>query len=395
MVEDKATLEHKSVLIVDDSRTMRRFLEALVTSFGMKPAAAEDAAGALAAWQNGGFDLILLDLVLPDGDGLQVLRAIREKDQSVCVVLVTGQGGVQTAIEAVREGADGYVDKDELTTSAQHASFRHTLERSLSLREGVRARRELESMRADLYAMVTHDLRHPLHIMQTASDALLNPLLPLTEENKRDLTQMIGDSIGSLVKQLDDFLEYAKIDAGFMKLEPAEMALAPVCAATVAQAKVLAQKKQQVIEMYVSSELPPVWADAKRVEQVLTNLLSNAVKYTPEGGHITVRVESDGIYATVTVTDTGIGIAPTDLPHLFGRYRRGSGEKVAKIKGTGLGLLIVKQIVEAHGGKVWVESQEGKGSTFGFTLPIMQPAKDQPQPYMAARELEALQKIPA
>ncbi|MER3543055.1 MAG: hypothetical protein C4311_00245 [Chloroflexota bacterium] len=369
MIEDKATLKDKAVLIVDDSRPTRRFLEALVRGFGMRPTTAEDAAGALAAWQPGRFDLILLDLVLPDGDGLQVLRTIRETDQAVCIMLVTGQGDVQTAIEAVREGADGYIDKDELMRQAQQATFRHHLERSLSLREGIRARRELELIRADLYAMVTHDLRHPLHIIQTAAQALLNPKLPLTEENRRDLIQMIAESVGSLIKQLDDFLEYTKIDAGFLKLQPAEMDLAAVCRNAVSRAEVLAQNKKQTIELNLPADLPPVYADARRVEQVLANLLSNAIKYTPEGGRITVAAMADGSHARVTVTDTGMGIAAEDLPLLFQRYRRGSGEKIARIKGTGLGLLIVKQIVEAHGGKVWAESQEGQGSTFGFTLP--------------------------
>jgi|DewCreStandDraft_2_1066082.scaffolds.fasta_scaffold02071_16 signal transduction histidine kinase len=373
MIEDKATLEDKAVLIVDDSRPTRRFLEALVRGFGMRPTTAEDAASALAAWQPGRFDLILLDLVLPDGDGLQVLRTIRETDQAVCIVLVTGQGDVQTAIEAVREGADGYIDKDELMRQAQQATFRHHLERSLSLREGIRARRELELMRADLYAMVTHDLRHPLHIIQTATQALLNPKLPLTEESRRDLIQMIAESVGSLIKQLDDFLEYTKIDAGFLKLQPTEMDLAAVCRNAVGRAEVLAQNKKQTIELNLPADLPPVYADARRVEQVLANLLSNAIKYTPEGGRITVAAMADGSHARVTVTDTGMGIAAEDLPLLFQRYRRGSGEKIARIKGTGLGLLIVKQIVEAHGGTVWAESQEGQGSTFGFTLPLFSP----------------------
>jgi len=363
-------LEDKSVLIVDDSRPVRRFLEAVTLSLGMRPATAETGAKGLEAWRSSGFDLILLDLILPDTDGIQVLRTIREKDQGTCIVMVTGEGGIQTAIEAVHQGADGYIDKDELLVQSEQETFRHQLERSLSLREGIRARRELESMRADLYAMVTHDLRHPLHIVQTATASLLDRNLPLSEDNRRDLLEMVAENVAALVRQLDDFLDYAKIDAGFLKLNLAEVNVAQLCAAMVSRAEVLAHHKKQMIQIDIPADLPPVRADAQRVQQILTNLLDNAVKYTPEGGHITVTAAPDTTHVRVTIADTGLGISAEDLPHLFSRYARGSREQVRKIKGTGLGLLIVKQIVEAHGGKVWVESVEGQGSAFSFSLPI-------------------------
>ncbi|MER3513912.1 MAG: hypothetical protein C4310_05575, partial [Chloroflexota bacterium] len=110
---------------------------------------------------------------------------------------------------------------------------------------------------------------------------------------------MIAESVGSLIKQLDDFLEYTKIDAGFLKLQPAEMDLAAVCRNAVSRAEVLAQNKKQTIELNLPADLPPVYADARRVEQVLANLLSNAIKYTPEGGRITVAAMADGSHARV------------------------------------------------------------------------------------------------
>jgi len=362
-------LKDKSVLIVDDSRPVRRFLEALVSRLGMRAAMAETGAQALEAWRTGAFDLILLDLILPDIDGIQVLRTIREQDQTICIVLVTASGDVQTAIEAVRQGADGYIDKDDLLAPGQQEAFQDLLERSLSLREGLSARRELEMMRADLYAMITHDLRHPLHIIQTASVTLLDESLPLSQENRRELLQMIADSVNSLIHQLDEFLDYTKIDAGFLNLQLTEVNLAEVCATVVSRIEVLARGKHQTIRVNLPPDLPPVRADEQRVQQVLTNLLDNAVKYTPEGGQITLTAAADTTHVCVTITDTGIGISPDDLRRLFRRYGRGTGEKVRKIKGTGMGLLIAKQIIEAHGGKIWAESVEGQGSTFSFSLP--------------------------
>jgi two-component system sensor histidine kinase VicK len=114
--------------------------------------------------------------------------------------------------------------------------------------------------------------------------------------------------------------------------------------------------------------------DARRIEQVLANLITNAIKYTVDPGEIRVRVESQGPFATISVTDTGIGVPEDELNQLFTRYGRGKSEIVRKIQGTGLGLLIVKQIVEAHGGKVWARSTVGKGSTFALELPVVEQA---------------------
>ena len=116
--------------------------------------------------------------------------------------------------------------------------------------------------------------------------------------------------------------------------------------------------------------MPAINADARRLDQVLTNLLTNALKFTPRGGRIEIHVGHAGTAVQVSIKDTGVGIPSADIPHLFQKYRQASSALASEHKGTGLGLLICKMIVEAHGGKIWIESEAGRGATFSFILPM-------------------------
>ncbi|RMF37067.1 MAG: PAS domain S-box protein, partial [Chloroflexi bacterium] len=240
----------------------------------------------------------------------------------------------------------------------------------------IRERKQLEQMREDFIASVSHDLRTPLASITGFTEVLLSEAPgPLTEV-QQEFLDIIAQSGERLLKLVNQILDVSKLDSGRFELHPAPVELRPMVESLVDQVRPLATKKQIALEVELAPDLPTITADPDRLERVLTNLLSNAVKFTPEGGSVRVRLTRNGESVRCEVSDTGIGIPPEDLPHLFERFRRASNVQKRRIKGTGLGLYISKAIVEAHGGEIGVESRLGEGTTFWFTLPIGEDGRD-------------------
>ncbi len=366
------SFENSRVLTVDDSRAVRIFLSDVLTRHGALVDEAGTGGEALDRCAEGSYDLILLDLLLPDMDGIEVLRRLRESDAETPVVLLTGAGGIESATAAVRQGADGYIEKQHLDTEGDEASFLYALQQAVEHRAGHVAQRQLQDMKADFYSMVTHDLRNPAGNLWGVIRMLLagkaGPLTPRQEQ----LLGIAQTSATKLVGLINDYLDFAKIDAGFLRLEPRDAELRAVVEASVAQAEPQAQVRQQTLTATLPDAPVPARVDPARLEQVLDNLISNAIKYTPDGGNVEVGLETHGGCAVFRVRDDGRGIPPEQLSALFTKYHRVPGEATRGIQGTGLGLLIVKEIVEAHGGTVRVESEgvPGKGTTFVVSVPL-------------------------
>jgi signal transduction histidine kinase len=150
------------------------------------------------------------------------------------------------------------------------------------------------------------------------------------------------------------------------------------------------QGKQQTIKLEHPAELPQVMGNAVRLRQVLSNLVSNAIKYTPEEGTINVSLHQEGAQIVVRVQDNGIGIAEADLPYVFDKFYRVKNKKTEMISGTGLGLSIAKSIVEKHGGRIWVESEENRGTTFIFALPILPASEEGGEPVAIRKTTDSL-----
>jgi signal transduction histidine kinase len=365
-------LAGQRVLTVDDSRAIRAFLLELLQPHVKSVEVAADASQARAIFGRGGsFDLVLLDILLPDADGIELLRELRAIDPDCAVVMITGAGGVHSATAAVLQGADGFIEKQHLATAGENAQFFYALAQAIEHRLGVVASRRLEAMKADFYSMITHDLRNPAGNVLVALKMLLSGKAGTLEPKQANLAQLAMRSAEKFVTLINDYLDYAKIDAGYLRLDPAEADLAVVVRNAVESASTQAELKRQTITVDVPERIP-AFIDATKVEQVMDNLLSNAIKYTPDDGAIGVRVAVNGARAIISVTDTGRGIPRSELGLLFSKYHRVPGQQTSQIQGTGLGLLIIKEIVEAHGGVVHAssEGEPDKGSTFIVELPL-------------------------
>jgi signal transduction histidine kinase len=231
-----------------------------------------------------------------------------------------------------------------------------------------------ERLRRDMTADIAHELRNPLAVLQGNLEAVLDGVLPPTEENLRPLL----DQTQLLTRLVDDLRTLALADSGQLGLNRVPTDPAALVRSVAARFAPQAEVKHITLQADIGDDLPTLSLDAQRIEQVLGNLLSNALRHTPEGGRVVCRVMAQSAHdekrhaplVTLTVADTGPGIPPEVLPHIFERFYRVDRSRARAEGGTGLGLAIVKQLVEAHGGQIWAKSEPGSGTQVIFTLPL-------------------------
>lgn len=237
---------------------------------------------------------------------------------------------------------------------------------ALGVCRDVTARKELERMKDDLVSTVSHELRTPLAGLRGFLELMLHQEYP-PEERRAFLHLMLGESL-RLAALVDDLLDLRRLGADEVVWHFQPTSLLPLLGeAADLFAK---QSDRHVVTLAAEAPLPAVRADPDRIRQVLANLISNAIKYSPDGGVVTVGASVHEAEVVVTVSDTGIGIPPEAMPRLFERFYRAATGDGRRVGGTGLGLALVKEIVERHGGRVGVDSTPGRGSTFTFTLPL-------------------------
>ncbi|MBX3326942.1 MAG: HAMP domain-containing sensor histidine kinase [Nitrospira sp.] len=239
---------------------------------------------------------------------------------------------------------------------------------------------EIDDMKTEFLAHVSHELRTPMASIQEGTNLLLDEIPgPLVPEQRMTL-RIMADSSKRLMNLIATILDLSKMEAGMMEYRFVPVDLHRIVDISINKIRLLADSKH--VQLVVEPVGQRVWikADASRLEQVLDNLLSNALKFSPEGGVVKVHMKPEvqaGVLE-VSVSDTGPGIAPEDLPHIFERFYQGR-TKVRQAAGSGLGLALVKKVVEAHGGRIWIESEKGKGATVRFILRLTKPeAKGEP-----------------
>ncbi|MGH7846724.1 MAG: ATP-binding protein [Candidatus Binatia bacterium] len=230
-------------------------------------------------------------------------------------------------------------------------------------------RKIAEQERADFMAMIAHDLRSPLNNVIGASELMKDGVFgPVNEEQQKWLVK-VSHTANGLVSLVSDFLDMSKLESGRIDLALEEVDFEKLFALSLENFHFPALDKKIALRSNLTHALPQVRADPHRLEQVLNNLLSNALKFTPSHGEIELGAGPNDGGVKIWIRDTGAGIPPDEIGQLFEKYKQTMSGKTSEHKGTGLGLVICKMIIEAHGGRIWVQSEQGKGTIFTFTLP--------------------------
>jgi signal transduction histidine kinase len=239
-----------------------------------------------------------------------------------------------------------------------------------------RSRTELEDAsrhKSEFLASMSHELRTPLNAVIGFSEVLLDELFGEVNDRQAEYLRDIWNSGRHLLELLNEILDLSKIEAGKMELDPQRFDVAPVLEYSLGLLRQRAVNHGISLELLVPGDVGAIDADELRFKQVVVNLLTNAVKFTPDGGRVTVAAGRVGEELQVTVTDTGIGVPPEDRQRIFESFHQG-GRGAPKEEGTGLGLTLSRRIVELFGGRMWLDSEVGVGSTFGFAMPVGSPS---------------------
>ena len=290
-------------------------------------------------------------------------------------------GSICASLRAVREGAARMAAGD-LSARVPIARERDLAELGLAfnamaerLDESFARQREMEEARQGLITAVSHDLRTPVASLRVMVEAIADGVADDPVTIRRCVGAMERETV-HLGRLVDDLFEMARLDAGQAPLRLAPTPIDALIAETIEAMAAQAARRGIALEARVEGQTPPVLVDPDRIQRVLHNLVQNAIRHTPAGGAVTVEAVGLGPGVRVDVRDTGEGIAPADLPHVFERFYRGDKARVRDARpdlpaGAGLGLAIARRLVESHGGRVWVAQPPEGGSVFSFTLPTV------------------------
>jgi signal transduction histidine kinase len=380
---EKANEERAKILVIDDEAGMREGCRRALASADYSVDTAADATTGLEMAQSGEYDLYLLDVMLPDGSGLNLIDPLLEIDPSAICIIITGFGSIEMAVEAVRSGAYDFLSKpftsDELLVAVEKGLERRELKameaRVAQLQQAKTELEQLDEVKSQLMLKVAHELRAPAAAVQSYVNLIMAGYVS-GDELKRTLSR-VQERLQEMLDLISDLLELARLkQAGeHIAAEASPQPVAEILKEVYELFQEQAHQKKQSFQMEILDH-PIMVANRDHLRQIWTNLISNAIKYTPEGGRISVSLQEADGKMIGAVADSGIGIAEEDMRSLFTDFFRTDEAKASGEIGTGLGLSIVKQIVESYGGQIKVTSRPHQGSRFKFTLPLQPPAPE-------------------
>src|SRR4030042_5776393 len=384
------------ILVVDDEKEIREFLNKALSRLGKYHVElAESGEEALRKIAKDRFDLVLTDLKMPKMDGLQLIAEIAKSKPETLTVMRTGHGTIDSALEAMKRGASDYLMKplnlDELIVRIQKVleekqRFVRLKDFADQLEKANQELRRLDVMKSEFVSIASHELRTPLAAIKNSVQLVRSGTAGKVNENQEKFLSTAERNINRLTNILNDLLNLSKIESGRIELNFENIELKGMIELMASSLKPHADAKSIQIDVEVSGEIPEVYGDPEKINQILTNLIGNAIKFTPEKGNILITAKllsndqqrSYGERIAVSVKDTGIGNQPEHLDAIFEKFHQVEGSLHRSVSGTGLGLAITKGLVEAHQGKIWVESEMEKGSTFTFTLPMAEGERREP-----------------
>jgi signal transduction histidine kinase len=394
--------EHLKILLVEDNPGDVYLIKELLKTSGLRFVIdrSSSLAEAIKMVDRQDFDAVLLDLGLPDSFGLETLRKLQLAKNNAAIVVLTGLDDEEIAIGTVKEGAQDYLIKSNLTSDNIMRAIRYGIERMKLYRELAVAKEELLKLNEDLdqkvktrtreleiyaaelkelnatkdkfFGIIAHDLKNPLSSLIGASELLINYVNQLDKDNILNISMLLHGSAQQGYALLENLLEWSMTQTGKLEFSPRKMILNEIIKDTISIFKTQATNKKVDLQCKINGILEAE-IDKNLIGSVLRNLLSNAIKFTPKNGKVFIHAHRVQEHIEISVRDTGIGI-PEDIGNnIFRIDVKYTREGTEQEKGTGLGLLLCKEFIEKHGGKIWVGSKLGEGSEFKFTIPIKSP----------------------
>jgi signal transduction histidine kinase/DNA-binding response OmpR family regulator len=305
--------------------------------------------------------------------GDEVLRGLAA--ESVLVVPLIADRRVLGTL-AVVDKPNGFSEADERFLTLFAGSAAIALSNAILYERTL----ELDHLKSEFVAVVSHEIRTPLTVIRGVLELLTDDRNWKLDEKQAQLLSMATANTERLLRLINDILDFSKLQSASLPMSFAPGNLLPVVRSAGDNLAHLLSEREVHLVLELPEDLPTVIMDEHRIGQLLTNLLSNAIKFSPRGASVTVTASAAEHELVVRVADQGEGIAPRDMPKLFRKFSQLDSSTTRKAGGTGLGLVICKGIAEAHGGRIWVESELGKGSTFSFALPLAGPPVTEPLP---------------
>jgi sigma-B regulation protein RsbU (phosphoserine phosphatase) len=360
------------VLLIEDNPADTRLIREILAEDKGTPFELECAdrlATGLACLARGGIDVVLLDLGLPDSQGLSTLVKVQAEALTVPVVVLTCLDDEALAVEAVQEGAQDYLVKGQVDSNLLARSIRYAIERKRAEEKArqLETLKELDQVRSQLLANVSHELRTPLTTIKGYSTMLLDYDRRLGRDEKQEYLSAIDKATDRLAELVDHLLDMSRLEAGLLKLDKVPTNITALLQITIAEARLRTPGHKIVLNLPKTAL--KLNGDGRRIRQVVDNLIENATKYSKAGSTVMVEARSQDSELVVSVADKGIGIPRENSGKVFDRMFNLEHRRMQEPGGLGLGLALCKALVEAHGGRIWVESELGKGSVFNFALP--------------------------
>jgi len=375
------------ILVVDDNEDLVEMLSAVLSLEGYDPIPAYNGNDAVESMKVNHPQLVLLDRALPDSDGLDVCERMKAVDPTrfLPVIMVTAKAHRDDKLAGLAKGVDDYItkpfDMDELVAKVRVMLRIKTTEDKLRLRTDELARlheaekqmvarlTELDRLKNQFIATASHELRTPLSIIKGFANLLLRrDDFGFDRPTEEQYLHLIDSQVNALTSLVDDMLSASRIESGRVRLQRERIDLMPMVK-RVLYTYAVAGAERGIDVAIETTEPATVFADPQHAEQVFVNLVSNAIKYSYDGGVVRVSVVTGPEQVTISVRDQGVGIPPGQMEQLFTKFTRLDNPRTVEAGGTGLGLFIARNWVEANSGRIWAESVEGEGSTFSFTLP--------------------------
>src|SRR5690242_9552596 len=375
------------ILVADDVPANVELLFDQLHVLGFRAIAAADGPSALRACFESKPDLCILDVSMPAGDlgcddrstGFEVCRRIKRdpRTKNIPVIFVTALNDTTDRVKAIEAGGDDFLTKphNRLVLGARVRSLLKLKAATDALEESLRKGRELQKMRDDLMKMIVHDLKTPLTSVLATMEMLLDGDYGSLVQDQRKAVGDAESKAEDLLALINDVLEVSRIEEAELTLDLQPIAPAALLTETEHEWAVRFQQEGATASVEVTDDAPVFEADRELLKRVINNLVQNSVTHSAQAVKIELRARKEGDGVMFTVADNGPGIPPEYHEVIFRKFERVRTQGIPRTRSSGLGLAFCKMVVDAHGGRIWVQSAVGQGSAFHFTLPLKPPER--------------------